>query len=274
MQCHSCRMDIPAGARVCPFCQRDPRSQNEIDFTNYLVQAGTESMSKPGGLRQFFSLFLGMWFGVMGWLFTKEDSVIYGSVSAFIGFALPYLPYLFRKNEVITTDSVKELKQLSFLELGNSDEFKSLSAKDQFKYKFTHHPIKFTISIALFVGLMYLAIFQFNLPNELKINLDLLLTRISKSNSGQGQPETLNESNIKETANLIKPAQVQHSTPTASLEDAVKAIEGEIDYSFNKPLLMGIYGFEKRYPVFNTIEGSAEVERLNNSIAEKIKNLN
>ena len=71
-----------------------------------------------------------------------------------------------------------------------------------------------------------------------------------------------------------KPAAIQAPIPTASLESAVKAIEGEIDYSFNQPLLKGIYGFENRFPAFDTPEGKAEVERLNKLITEKIKNLN
>jgi hypothetical protein len=71
-----------------------------------------------------------------------------------------------------------------------------------------------------------------------------------------------------------KPAAIQVPIPTASLESAIKAIEGEIDYSFNQPLLKGIYGFEKRFPAFETPDGRAEVERLNNLITEKIKNLN
>ena len=168
----------------------------------------------------------------------------------------------------------ERIDDLTFFELGDSEKFTSLSLGKQFSYRLKNHPILTITSWTTFILMFYLAIFQFNLPNELKINLDLLLTKISKSNSGQGQPETLNESNNKETANLIKPAQVQHSIPTASLEDAVKAIEWEIDYSYNQPLLTKIYGFEKRHQVFSTIEGTAEVERLNNLIAEKIKNLN
>jgi len=71
-----------------------------------------------------------------------------------------------------------------------------------------------------------------------------------------------------------KPPQIQVPIPTASLESAVKAIEGEIDYSFNQPLLNGIFGFENRFPAFNTPEGKVEVERLNKLITEKIRNLN
>ena len=189
------------------------------------------------------------------------------------------LDYWERRNweylgNVSTLNQDERIDDLTFFELGDSEKFTSLSLGKQFSYRLKNHPILTITSWTTFILMFYLAIFKFNLPNELKINLDLLLTKISKSNSGQGQPETLNESNNKESANLIKPAQVQLSIPTASLEDAVKAIEGEIDYSFNKPLLTGIYGFEKRYPVFNTAEGIAEVERLNNLIAEKIKNLN
>jgi hypothetical protein len=177
-------------------------------------------------------------------------------------------------NNFSTLNQDERIDDLTFFELGDSEKFTSLSLGKQFSYRLKNHPILTITSWTTFILMFYLAIFQFNLPNELKINLDLLLTKISKSNTDQGQRETLNESNSKETVNLIKPAQVQHSIPTASLEDAVKAIEWEIDYSHNQPLLTKIYGFEKRHQVFSTVEGTAEVERLNNLIAEKIKNLN
>lgn len=78
------------------------------------------------------------------------------------------------------------------------------------------------------------------------------------------------QSTIKqETLPTIEP-----KTPKVSLDKAAKAIEGEIDYSHNQTLLRGIFGFEKRYPAFDTPEGQVEVQRLNNLIENKINQLN
>jgi hypothetical protein len=159
-------MEIPLGAKVCPFCRNDPRSQFEIDITNSLAEAGARELSKPGGFRQFMSLFLGMWFGFMAWLFTKENSITFGVIAAVVGFALPYIPLIFKSNEQQFNededeDEDEDLESLSFLDLNKSEKFLSLSAKDQFIFRFKHHPFKSTLSLLLFFGLMYLALVVF-----------------------------------------------------------------------------------------------------------------
>jgi hypothetical protein len=151
-------MEIPLGAKVCPFCRNDPRSQFEIDVTNSLAEGAARELSKPGGFRQFMSLFLGMWFGFMAWLFTKDNSTTYGIIAAVVGFALPYIPLLFNSNKQQfeeEEDEDEDLESLSFLELNNSKKFLSLSAKDQFIFRFKHHPLTSTIALLLFFGLIF-----------------------------------------------------------------------------------------------------------------------
>jgi tetratricopeptide (TPR) repeat protein len=63
-------------------------------------------------------------------------------------------------------------------------------------------------------------------------------------------------------------------TPSVSLGNAVKAIEGEIDYSYNQALLRGVLDFQKRYPIFETPEGQAEAQRLNDVIKNKMDQFN
>ena len=169
-------MQIQIGAKICPFCRRDPRSQFEIDITNHLVESGSKALATPEGLRLFLSLFLGMWFAFMAWFLTKEDSILYGTIAAVIGFALPYLPIIFKPSEKVSDlNNYEELESLSFTALNTSEKFLSLSTKDQIKFKFKHHPFKFSLSIFLFFGMIYVAFFEFDLASVLKNNFYKLI---------------------------------------------------------------------------------------------------
>ena len=67
---------------------------------------------------------------------------------------------------------------------------------------------------------------------------------------------------------------IKTKTPYVSLDSAVKAIEGEIDYSYNQALLRRVLDFQKRFPIFETPEGQVEAQRLNNLIKNKMNQIN
>lgn len=65
------------------------------------------------------------------------------------------------------------------------------------------------------------------------------------------------------------PVMARNASPE-ELASAIKAIESEIEFSYNAALLKGVRGFESRYQVFKTEEGSIEANRLNQRIDMKL----
>jgi hypothetical protein len=95
------------------------------------------------------------------------------------------------------------------------------------------------------------------------------LEKIGGASQGLGLGLGLSLADLKPKTPAIEP-----KTPSVSLDNAVKAIEGEIDYSYNQALLRGVLGFQKRHPIFETPEGQIEAQRLNNIIKNKINKFN
>lgn len=79
-----------------------------------------------------------------------------------------------------------------------------------------------------------------------------------------------NENYIHSAAQSRK---ISSRTQIVELKSAVETVEREIEFSYNKALLSGVYGFEKRFSIFQSPEGLIEAERLNIKIKTKLDSL-
>jgi hypothetical protein len=84
-ECFQCKMQIPIGANVCPFCRSDPRS----DIEKAIINAGAAGLSKAHANKTgniiLQMIFFGVCLGVIGFVFT-DSGFVWLIVGVFLGY--------------------------------------------------------------------------------------------------------------------------------------------------------------------------------------------
>lgn len=85
-QCFQCKMEIPSGGLVCPFCGSDPRSDLEKDITNAVSSGLSKAHSDKTGNIILQVIFFGLCIGALGFVFSSHGLLwmIGGGILGFI----------------------------------------------------------------------------------------------------------------------------------------------------------------------------------------------